>query len=173
MDFLNYWDTRIDANERFFNDYPHIANFAFSECQELWDHMSADYAALLARHNALEKDHNVSLMLLARERAQRDALLTLRDTDEWRSGAVIGGHIVSKFVAERELKTLKNSHNALVEAVAWEKELDAVLVWLVQAGLYPRDMAGKYDLANERECARAEVDRLIANESAANCKGEG
>ena len=53
MDFLNYWDTRIDANERFFNDYPHIANFAFSECQELWDHMSADHAALLARHNAL------------------------------------------------------------------------------------------------------------------------
>ena len=53
MDFLNYWDTRIDANERFFNDYPHIANFAFSECQELWDHMSADYAALLARHTAL------------------------------------------------------------------------------------------------------------------------
>ncbi len=53
MDFLNYWDTRIDANERFFNDYPHIANFAFSECQELWDHMSADHAALRARHAAL------------------------------------------------------------------------------------------------------------------------
>lgn len=55
MDFLNYWDTRIDANERFFNDYPHIANFAFSECQELWDHMSADHATLLARHNALRE----------------------------------------------------------------------------------------------------------------------
>lgn len=53
MDFLNYWDTRIDANERFFNNYPHIANFAFSECQELWDRMSADYAALEARHNTL------------------------------------------------------------------------------------------------------------------------
>ena len=101
MDFLNYWDTRIDANERFFNNYPHIANFAFSECQELWEHMSADYAALLARHNALR------------------------------------------------------------EAVAWEREFDEVLVWLVQTGRYPMDMAGKYDLANERECARAEVDRLL------------
>ena len=55
MDFLNYWDTRIDANERFFNNYPHIANFAFIECQELWDRMSADYATLLARHNALRE----------------------------------------------------------------------------------------------------------------------
>lgn len=53
MDFLNYWDTRIDANERFFNNYPHVANCAFSECQELWHHMSAESAALLARHNAL------------------------------------------------------------------------------------------------------------------------
>lgn len=52
-DFLKYWDTRIDANERFFNNYPHIANFAFSECQELWDRMSVDYATLLTRHNAL------------------------------------------------------------------------------------------------------------------------
>lgn len=61
MDFLNYWDTRIDANERFFNNYPHIANFAFIECQALWDRMSADYAALLARHNelveAVKKEH--------------------------------------------------------------------------------------------------------------------
>ena len=53
MDFLNYWDTRIDANERFFNNYPHIANFAFSECQELWDRMERENAAILARHNAL------------------------------------------------------------------------------------------------------------------------
>ena len=55
MDFLNYWDTRIDANERFFNNYPHIANFAFIECQELWDRMSADYAALEARHAELRE----------------------------------------------------------------------------------------------------------------------
>ena len=80
-----------------------------------------------ARHAALEKDHNVSLMLLARERVQRDSLLTLRDTDEWRTGVAIGGHIVSTFVAERKLKTLKNSHNALVEAVAWERECDEFL----------------------------------------------
>ena len=52
-DFLKYWDTRIDANERFFNNYPHIANFAFSECQKLWDRMEEKNKALLARHTAL------------------------------------------------------------------------------------------------------------------------
>jgi hypothetical protein len=52
-------------------------------------------------------------------------------------------------------------HNALVEAVAWEREFDEVLVWLVRTGRYPRDMASRYDLANERDCARAEVDRLM------------
>lgn len=52
----------------------------------------------------------------------------------------------------------------LVEAVAWEREFDEALVWLVQTGRYPRDMAGKYYLANERECARSEVDRLIGGE---------
>lgn len=62
-------------------------------------------------------------------------------------------------------------HNALREAVAWEREFDEVLVWLVRTGRYPSDMAGKYDLANERECARAEVDRLLND--AADCEGEG
>lgn len=52
-DFLKYWDTRIDANERFFNNYPQIANFAFSECQALWEHMEEERKALLTRHNAL------------------------------------------------------------------------------------------------------------------------
>ena len=65
---------------------------------------------------------------------------------------------------QAELAALEARHNALREAVEWEREFDEVLVWLVQSGRYPRDMAGKYDLANERECARAEVDRLIANE---------
>ena len=55
-------------------------------------------------------------------------------------------------------------HNALREAVAWEREFDEVLVWLVRTGRYPRDMASRYDLANERECARGEVDRLIGEE---------
>ena len=58
-----------------------------------------------------------------------------------------------------ELQRARELH----DAVAWEREFDEVLVWLVQTGLYPRDMRGKYDLAAERECARAEVDRLIAN----------
>jgi len=106
---------------------------------------------LLARHNALEKDHDVSLMMLARERVQRDALLTLRDTDEWRSGVAIGGHIVSKFVAERELKTLKNSHNALVDAVMNERMLESA----------QDDFDTPDDHFDALTAARAEVDRLL------------
>ena len=114
MDFLNYWDTRIDANERFFNNYPHIANFAFIECQELWDRMSANYAALLVRHNALR------------------------------------------------------------DAVAWEREccqdIRPLVAW---ADLYARHGEDYVDAIAEalreiQDAARAEVVRLIAD-----CKGEG
>lgn len=78
---------------------------------------------------------------------------------------------VKRFVLHSDYAALEARHNALKEAVAWEREFDEVLVWLVRTGQYPRDMASRYDLANERECARAEVDRLIANETA-DCKGE-
>jgi hypothetical protein len=59
------------------------------------------------------------------------------------------------------LRAKDADYRALFAAVAWEREFDEVLVWLVQTGRYPRDMDGKYVLANERECARAEVDRLL------------
>lgn len=98
-DFQKYWDTRIDANERFFNNYPHIANFAFSECQALWGHMDEERKALLARHNAL------------------------------------------------------------VEAVAWERECDV---------LFQDARANYIDITESLIAARSEVDRLIAD-----CKGEG
>lgn len=68
-------------------------------------------------------------------------------------------------IAVEIIGDLEARHSALLEAVAWEREFDEVLVWLVRTGRYPRDMAGKYDLANERECARAEVDRLLEEES--------
>lgn len=54
-DFQKYWDTRIDANERFFNNYPHIANFAFSECRALWGHMEEERKALRTRVARLEE----------------------------------------------------------------------------------------------------------------------
>lgn len=73
---------------------------------------------------------------------------------------------------ESDYAELEARHNALRDAVAWEREFDEVLVWLVRTGRYPRDMAGKYDLANERECARAEVGRLIASQGSADCQGE-
>lgn len=127
--------------------------------------MDADYATLLARHNALERQYAVACMVLAQENDQRNALLELSDPDEWRAGVKIGRHLVQIEIHKREIATLQSKHNALVEAVAWEREFDEVLVWLVQTGRYPRDMAGRFDLANERECARVEVGRLMANET--------
>lgn len=56
---------------------------------------------------------------------------------------------------------VEQKYDALREAVAWEREFDDVLVWLVRTGRYQRDMASIYDLTNERECARAEVGRLL------------
>lgn len=67
----------------------------------------------------------------------------------------------------KQTTSVEQKYDALREAVAWEREFDDVLVWLVRTGRYQRDMASRYDLANERECARAEVDRLIAD-----CEGE-
>lgn len=110
MDFSHYWDTRIDANERFFNNYPHIANFAFSECQELWDYMEEERDALLARHNAL------------------------------------------------------------VEAVKWERECECFDPFFHSSFTAPSWPSRHAESHRTKQAARAEVDRLIA---AADCKGEG
>ena len=39
MDFLSYWDKRIEANKRLFDKNSGLANFLFDECQLLYEHM--------------------------------------------------------------------------------------------------------------------------------------
>ena len=58
-------------------------------------------------------------------------------------------------------------HNALLEAVAWERECEAVRNWLRPYRHWPElaEAVGSYG------AARAEVDRLL-NEGV-DCKGEG
>ena len=119
-----------------------------------------DYAAILARHNALvEAVHKAMDRIVDCDKKQTNdqliadvAYLKRLASDHFKTSVDCGNRA---FAAEQK-------YDALVEAVAWEREFDETLVWLVQTGRYPRDMAGKYDLANERECARAEVDRLIS-----------
>ena len=53
MDFLKYWDTRIDVYEHIFNSNPNLANFTFSECQNLYDHIEEENKALTAERDAL------------------------------------------------------------------------------------------------------------------------
>lgn len=77
-------------------------------------------------------------------------------------------------VKRSDYNALLARHNALVEAVAWEREVE----WLND--LITEQYACVSEMPPEEEEisvsyfeARAEVDRLIANESAADCKGEG
>lgn len=94
------------------------------------------YAALLARHNAL-----------------REEFEDVKDHNQY----------LEACLEDRNAEMMRHvrMYEDLCDAVAWEREFDEVLVWLVRTGRYPRDMASRYDLANERECARAEVDRLM------------
>ena len=79
---------------------------------------------------------------------------------------------------EADYTALLARHNALVEAVAWERDCEQLDFWGVAYALcrrYPGNYidAVRADFYAIRDSARAEVDRLIANEGAADCKGEG
>lgn len=63
---------------------------------------------------------------------------------------------------------LEERHNALVEAV--KKLITADEKW---CAAYGEDEETQITAIDELNAARAEVDRLIANESAADCEGEG
>lgn len=64
---------------------------------------------------------------------------------------------------------LEARHNALREAVAWEWECRGVEAWM---NTRPWSK-GDAEIWASLVAARAEVDRLIANEGAADCEGEG
>lgn len=65
------------------------------------------------------------------------------------------------YVLYSDYAALLARHNALKEAVAWEREFDEVLVWLVQTGRYPKAAADREVLFAEDACARAAVDALV------------
>jgi hypothetical protein len=72
-------------------------------------------------------------------------------------------------VRYHDYATLLARYNALVEAMAWERKA-------ADAHSFARVLSGYGQLAWATENlkkARAEVDRLIADSSAADCKGEG
>ena len=80
--------------------------------------------------------------------------------------------------AQNDDAAIRARHNALVEAVAWEREccqdIRPLVAW---ADLYARHGEDYVDAIAEelreiQDAARSEVDRLIANETA-DCKGEG
>ena len=80
---------------------------------------------------------------------------------------------------ERGCPTLLARHNALVEAVAWEREccqdIRPLVAWARLYVLHGEDYvdAVAEALREIQDAASAEVDRLIANETTADCKGEG
>ena len=56
MNFEEYWDTRIDANERFFNENPHIANFTHDEALHLYNIMNRKIKELIEIINAVQNE---------------------------------------------------------------------------------------------------------------------
>ena len=60
---------------------------------------------------------------------------------------------------------LLTRHTALVEAVAWERECDECGEWLHRAW-WDRNELNLGEIEDLYDCARAEVDRLIAEEGA-------
>lgn len=112
------------------------ARLNVQECDDGDYVLHSDYAALEARHNAL-----------------REEFEDVKDHNQY----------LEACLEDRNAEMMRHvrMYEDLCDAVAWEREFDEVLVWLVRTGRYPRDMASRYDLANERECARAEVDRLL------------
>ena len=54
MDFLEYWDTRIEANKRLFGENPNIANFAYDECELLFDYMAKELEKLKEENKLLK-----------------------------------------------------------------------------------------------------------------------
>ena len=55
----------------------------------------------------------------------------------------------------------KKDYNALVEAVAWERECEEIRTWLIMTKRYPKKTSARWELYDEFYCARAEVDRLL------------
>lgn len=137
----------------------------------------SDYASLLASHNALrEAIHKAMERTVGCDKKQTDdqliadvAYLKRLASDHFKTSIDCGNSV---FAAEQK-------YDALRDAVAWEREccqdIRPLVAW---ADLYARHGEDYVDAIAEelrdiQDTARAEVDRLIANEGAADCKGEG
>ena len=101
------------------------------------------------------------------------------NSERWlRNNAEIYTRMGSPQVAQKmalcadEVKRLKGELAALKEAVNWERECEHA-----ENYINARDtkilVGARREWWDTYKAARAEVDRLIANESAADCKGEG
>lgn len=75
--------------------------------------------------------------------------------------------------AQNDYAALLARHNALVEAVAWERECWDVEMWVQHRLSSPMLIAAYWESDSTYKKARAEVDRLIANETSADCEGGG
>lgn len=94
-------------------------------------------------------------------------------------GCSLPGDNSGSYVLHSDYAELERRLAELVGAVGWEREccqdIRPLVAW---AGLYVLHGEDYVDAVAEalreiQDAARAEVDRLIANESAADCEGEG
>ena len=133
--------------------------------------LASENKAILARHNALvEAIHKAMERTADCDKKQTDdqiiadvAYLKRLASDHFKTSVDCGNRA---FAAEQK-------YDALREAVTWERECGEVKEWLsyirhTDSRLFLRLISSIAVLCG---CARAEVDRLIAN--ADDCEGEG
>ena len=110
--------------------------------------LHSDYAALLARHNALVEELRQCKY----------------EAEVWK---------------KKPAMNVQRKYDALREAVAWEREccqdIRPLVAWARLYVLHGEDYvdAVAEALREIQDAARADVDRLIANETTSDCNGEG
>ena len=118
--------------------------------------LHSDYAVLLARHNALEltvKNIKVHFDMLCTHELRQHGFVSPDHDIDFQVFRVLCGY-----------KELMESHNALVEAVAWLLDAQSIVDENITCPNWRRHV-GISDIVR---AARAEVDRLVAES-----EGEG
>ena len=146
--FLDYWDSRFDENEKILINYPQLANFTFRECNKLWDVLHSDYAAIEEERDKLAQEImrlvNMNEQLHERHNALREAEKTISACLQdiaFRDGVNAGWNAA---LLPTDLEACAKKAELLVDPCNRLATLKA---------------------------ARADVDRLL--NGAADCEGEG
>ena len=118
------------------------------------------YATLHARHAALvEAVHKAMDRTVDCDKKQTNDQLI---ADVAYLKRLASGHFKTSVDCGNRAFAAEQKYDALCDAVAWERVCEELRTWLIMTKLYPRKTSARWELYDEFYCARAEVNRLIA-----------